>query len=124
MKNELIIKVRWSKKKVKAGNPAHVIFEIKNNTGSVIALVGYKMVNKKKKDFSVLKNMNWETDNHFQILLWHRDKHEFHWNDVNVATYYGLSKGVWNTRVIIGYIVQGTSDIKASNHADATIEIV
>ena len=126
MNSNLELKIKWSKKKVRENEKAHIIFQITNNVGKVIALTGYKMNNRKDNDSSKLSAMNWnERDPHFNIILWHRDKHEFHWSDVPVTEYYNLNeKGLWNTFVQIRFIIQGFSDMEVSNIVDTTIEII
>ena len=126
MTNELELKLRWSELKVREGGKAHIIFEMENNTGKAIALVGYKMRNQKNKDLTILQKMPWGTSAHFQIILWNRDKHVFHWSDVDVTRYYGLDKGKWETCVIVGYIEKGSDGqtILQSKPAWVTIEVI
>ncbi len=126
MKTELNITISWSKKKVPEKGIAHIIFKVTNNTGKAIVLTGYKMTSKKVDDPSILSTMNWHPgDPHFNIILWNKDIHEFHWNDVHITDYYNMKeKGRWFTYVQVRYILQDSDDMNISNIANTTIEII
>lgn len=116
---ELIVQPNWSVKSIRAEQPiGRIIFNLRNGMSKKIFIYGYRMIRihpNGNKDFFYNGNIQnaenftgWISDQHFKIILWPNDVHEFHWDDVNIPQIYGINhSGMWGTELSVAFLVEG-----------------
>jgi len=122
----LIVAPIWSLKKISNNDRrGHVIFYLKNKTGTDINLCGYRMIRiSPNGERDIYYNgyacaesdfKKWVSGLHFELPLRNYDDNTIHWDDVDIIKTYGINKpGLWKTEIQIAYLENGSSDISFS----------
>jgi hypothetical protein len=116
----LIVEPSWSVNGVLENTVGHIIFTVRNLTGKKVVLYGYRIFRISPdgaKDYYYKRDiceadqfMGWGSDQHFRVILFERDEHIFHWEDVNIPKTYGINRdGIWQTEVQIAYLEEGSN---------------